>query len=64
MKMEQVTVIIPNWNGMKFLQSCLKSLSVQTFSDFKTVVIDNASTDGSQDFIRDNFPEVEIVKMV
>lgn len=61
--MEQVTVIIPNWNGMKFLQSCLKSLSVQTFSDFKTVVIDNASTDGSQDFIRDNFPEVEIVQM-
>lgn len=61
--MEKVTVVIPNYNGMKFLKPCLDSLNVQTFSDFKTVVIDNASADGSQEFIRRNYPQVEIVQM-
>lgn len=61
--MEQVTVIIPNYNGIRFLEVCLDSLKRQNYTDFKTVVIDNASVDGSQEFIRDNYPEVEIVQM-
>ncbi|MBE5925398.1 MAG: glycosyltransferase family 2 protein [Lachnospiraceae bacterium] len=61
--MEQVTVIIPNYNGIKFLEACLSSLSKQNYTDFKTVVIDNASEDGSQEYIRENYPDVEIVQM-
>ena len=61
--MKQVTVIIPNYNGIRFLKECLDSLDAQTYKEFKTVVIDNASTDGSQEFIRQNYPNVEIVQM-
>ena len=44
-------VIIVNFNGKEFLGSCLESLQRQTFSNFKTVVVDNFSHDGSVDEI-------------
>ena len=45
--MSKVTVIIPNYNGLKFLEPCFRALSRQTFRDFSVLVVDNASTDGS-----------------
>ena len=58
-----VTVVVPNWNGERFLSLCLASLRVQSFRDFETVVVDNGSTDGSIDFIREHFPEVDVVAL-
>ena len=58
----KVTVVIPNYNGMKFVETCLNSLRNQSYSEFKTIVIDNASTDGSYEFMRDNYPEVEVIR--
>ena len=46
-----VSVIIPNWNGKKFLAECIDSLKAQTFNDFETILVDNGSTDGSQEFV-------------
>lgn len=46
--MKQVTVIIPNYNGAAYLQDCLKSLLQNDQSLFDILVIDNASTDGSE----------------
>ncbi len=62
--MSQVTVIIPNWNGIRFLKKCLKSLRMQTFDDFDTIVIDNGSQDGSAEYIRRSFPEVTVKRFV
>ena len=59
----RVTVVIPNWNGERFLFSCLGSLREQSFRDFETVVVDNGSTDGSLDFIIRNFPEVRVMPL-
>jgi len=56
-------VIIVNFNGKEFLGSCLESLQHQTFSNFKTVVVDNFSHDGSVDAIEENFPEVEVFRL-
>jgi len=42
-----ISIVIINWNGKKFLDTCLQSLRVQTFKDVEIIVIDNASTDGS-----------------
>jgi GT2 family glycosyltransferase len=56
-----VTVVIPNWNGERFLDLCLDSLRGQSFDDFDTVVVDNGSTDGSTDFVERRFPEVSVV---
>ena len=59
----RATVVIPNWNGARFLELCLGSLHNQTFRDFETIVVDNGSTDGSIDFVREHFPDVRVVEL-
>ena len=61
--MPRVSVVIPNWNGEKFLKTCLGSLRGQSFQDFETVIVDNGSTDGSLGFVTHNFPEVRTVAL-
>lgn len=56
-----VTVIITNWNGIKTIGRCLESVMAQTYRPIEVVVADNASSDGSQDFIRKRFPEVKLL---
>ncbi|MDT3388558.1 MAG: glycosyltransferase [Bacteroidota bacterium] len=46
-------IIIPNWNGKKFLADMLDSILVQTFTDFRLFVVDDGSTDGSIDILRE-----------
>jgi N-acetylglucosaminyl-diphospho-decaprenol L-rhamnosyltransferase len=43
----EITVVVVNYNGGDYLRGCLASLARQTFTNFETIVIDNASTDGS-----------------
>ena len=49
----QTTIIIPNYNGLDFLEPCLESLSRQTVHDFKVLVVDNGSSDGSVEWLRE-----------
>ena len=60
--MKSVTVVIPNWNGMQYLKTCLDSLRNQDTDDFETLVVDNHSEDGSVEFIRANYPEVRLIE--
>ncbi|PJF28373.1 MAG: glycosyltransferase family 2 protein, partial [Phototrophicales bacterium] len=57
------SVVIPNWNGLKFLKTCLDALRAQTYPNIEVIIADNASTDGSQDFIRTHYPEVILIDM-
>lgn len=57
-----ITVIIPNYNGMLFLKACLDALKGQNFKEFETLIIDNGSTDGSVEFIEAFYPEMRLVK--
>ena len=59
----RVTVVIPNWNGERFLKLCLGSLQDQSFKDFETVLVDNGSTDGSIAFVKEHFSEVNVVPL-
>jgi GT2 family glycosyltransferase len=59
----RVTVVVPNWNGERFLSACLSSLRLQSFEDFGTVLVDNGSTDGSAAFASRNFPEVRVLPL-
>ena len=59
--MERVAVVIPNWNGARFLPDCLESLRGQTFRDFVTYVVDNGSRDGSLELLRQRYPEVQVL---
>lgn len=57
-----VTIVIPNYNGREYLQECLDSLRLQSYKDFKVIVVDNGSTDGSQKEICETYPEVELIE--
>lgn len=61
MKQPNVYVIVLNFNGGKWLAACLESLRATTYSNFKTLLADNASEDQSVELVRQNFPEVEII---
>ncbi len=58
-----VSVIIPNWNGRRFLAECIDSLKRQTCSDFETILVDNGSSDGSADFVQERYGEFVRVLM-
>ena len=57
-----VSVIILNWNGKRYLKECLLSLKKQTYKNFEVILVDNGSTDGSVDYIKDNFGD--FVKLI
>ncbi|MGD9898918.1 MAG: glycosyltransferase family 2 protein [Calditrichaceae bacterium] len=57
-----ISVVIPHFNGKDILNDCLESLYKNTYDEFETILIDNGSTDGSQDFIRDKFPQVRLIR--
>ncbi len=61
--MKTVTVVIPNYNGKKYLDECFKSLKKQTYRDFHVIMVDNGSTDGSAEYIREKYPEVEVITL-
>lgn len=61
--MKTVAVIIPNYNGKKYLADCFNSLKKQTYRDFRVIMVDNGSTDGSCQFVRDNYPRAEVIEL-
>lgn len=61
--MSEITIIIPNYNGIEFIEKCLISLENQTFEDIDVIVVDNGSTDGSREIVEDRFPEVTCIAL-
>ncbi len=54
--------IIPNYNGGDLILRCLDSVLSQTYSPIETIVVDNASTDGSLAQIKKKFPKIKIIE--
>lgn len=50
----KVTVIIPNYNGLKFMEPCFKALDLQIYHKFQILVVDNGSTDGSVEWLKEH----------
>lgn len=61
--MAKVAIVIPNYNGKAYIRACLDSMRVQTFSDMRVMVIDNASEDGSDAIVENEYPNVELVRL-
>jgi len=57
----EVAVIILNWNGRKFLEQFLPSVTGSTYSNKRIIVADNASSDDSVQFLREHYPQVELI---
>ncbi|MCJ7632281.1 glycosyltransferase family 2 protein [Candidatus Bathyarchaeota archaeon] len=60
----RISVIVLNWNGMKWLQICLSSILGQDAGeDFEVLLVDNGSTDGSVRYAEKNFPSAKVVEL-
>ncbi len=58
-----ISVVIPNWNGLNYLKACLLSLRNQTLNNFEVIVVDNGSEDGSVRFIKAEYPWVNLIEL-
>lgn len=52
--MKKVTIIIPNYNGLHFMEPCMRALERQTCQEFELLVVDNGSSDGSVDWLKEH----------
>ncbi len=60
----KTTIVIPNYNGMKYIRNCLDSLAaVKAESEFHTIVVDNGSKDESPEVVRREYPWVELIAL-
>nr|WP_302598817.1 glycosyltransferase family 2 protein [uncultured Cellulosilyticum sp.] len=57
-----ISIIIPNYNGNKYLKECLDSVYAQSFKDFELIIIDNASTDGSYEWLM-AYPDIQFKRL-
>jgi N-acetylglucosaminyl-diphospho-decaprenol L-rhamnosyltransferase len=58
----EITVVVVNYNGGDYIRRCLASLAAQTYRSFETIVVDNASSDGSIDRLGEMPPHTTILR--
>ena len=59
-----VSVLVPIYNVERYLERCLSSLAAQTFNDFEVICVNDGSTDGSLDIMREHAahdPRVRVI---
>ena len=57
----KILIVVLNWNSREMTRDCLASLLAMEGDAFKILVIDNGSRDGSVAFLRETFPEIEVI---
>ena len=60
MQEKKVTIVIPNYNGIKYIRGCMDSLRLQEGAVFDIIVVDNASSDGSLEVLQQEYPEAKV----
>lgn len=58
----KVVIIILNWNGKEDTAECLNSLGAVTYPSYEVLVVDNASSDGSVEYLREKFPGQKLIE--
>ncbi|NQU66793.1 MAG: glycosyltransferase family 2 protein [Candidatus Marinimicrobia bacterium] len=58
-----ISVIVLNWNGKVLTAECLKTLQKVTYPNFSLFVVDNGSTDGSVEYMKNEFPNISLVEL-
>jgi len=57
-----VSIVIPTYNLKRVLLECMESIFNQNYPDFKVIVVDNGSTDGTSKAVAKKFPQAKLVK--
>lgn len=60
--MAHLSVVIVNTNELHHLRRCLPSIFAQDYDDFEVLIVDNNSTDGSVEYVQQNFPRARLVR--
>jgi len=63
MKDPLVTIIILTWNSRQDIDECLISMLRQDYSNYHILIVDSCSADGTPEYIRIKYPELELVEM-
>ena len=58
----RISVIIVNFNGLPYIDTCLGSVLQQDFAGYEVIFVDNASTDGSADMVKNEFQSVRVIR--
>jgi len=58
-----VSIIIVNFCGRELLKQCLNSLVQTEYSNYEIIVVDNNSNDGSQEFLKKNYPNIQVINL-
>jgi GT2 family glycosyltransferase len=59
----EISVVIVTWNGRHHLDRCLSTVAAQLDVRTETIVVDNASTDGTAEHLRSRYPWVKVVAL-
>lgn len=59
----KVTILIPNYNGKKWLAQCLPTVRKVTYPNKEILVVNNGSTDDSAQFLKKKYPSVNVVEI-
>ena len=57
----KVSVIISNYQGMKYLPKCLAHLMAQTYKNYEVIFVDAGSTDGSLEYVRNHYTQIKTI---
>lgn len=57
-----VYIIIVTWNSRKHLEYCLPTVVKTDYPNYKVLVVDNNSEDDTVNFVRKNYPDIELVQ--
>lgn len=56
-----ISIVIVTWNGRRFLDACLNGVAALEGVSTETILVDNASADGTAEYVRERFPWVRLV---
>lgn len=62
MEEPSVAIILVNWNSYTHTKNCLRSLREIGYRNYKTIVVDNGSSDGSDDVLEKEFEEIVLIR--
>lgn len=62
-KVPLVSIVIPTYNGKHLLAECLPSILNQKEKSFEIIVVDNGSTDNTQEFLKKRYPQIRLIDL-
>ena len=62
--MIKVSIIVPIYNGAKYINKCIEMITNQTFKDFELLIIDDGSTDNSNEMCQEKAKEDSRIKII